>query len=150
MPEKDTSPEGHTDHSQSAAGAAGDAVFRDYGPQICWRDMRAMLQDRRHVRFPCEIKFDSALLLPGECAHTVPRGARPEEGYSICVHPHFFSELSAVPFLALLQVWFINHGSAATLDDAEVFGSRALGIPLEVYYGKLCELASALAGDELC
>ena len=133
-----------------AAETAGEAVFRDYGPRMDWRSVRALLQDRRHVRFPCEIRFDLSPLLPGECAHTFPRGSSPVEGYVIHIHPYFSTELSGVPFLALHQVWFINQGPETSLDEAELFGSRALGIPLEVYYATLCDLAGSLGGDELC
>lgn len=135
--------------TRMAAEPAGEAVFRDYGPQMDWRSVKALLQDRRHVRFPCEIRFDVSLLLPGECAHTFPRGTSPEEGYVIHINPQFATQLSGVPFLALHQVWFINQGPEASLDEAELFGSRALGIPLEVYYATLCDLAGTLGGDEL-
>jgi hypothetical protein len=141
---------GQPEQSRSLAEAAGEAVFRDYGSPLGWRQINALLLDRRHVRFPCEIKFDASLLLPGECAHTFPRSSSPEQGYVIYVHPQFEAQLSSVPCLALHQIWFVNQGLEGSLDDAELFGSRALGIPLEVYYATLCDLAAALGGDDLC
>ena len=150
MSETDSTADGRQEQSRSVAGAAGEAVFRDYASNLNWERLKALLQDRRHVRFPSEIKFDAALLLPGECAHTFPRSPNPASGYFIYIHPSFASQLSSVSYLALHQIWFINHGPAATLDDAELFGSRALGIPLEAYYATLCELAASLGGDDLC
>jgi hypothetical protein len=141
---------GQPEQNRSVAEAAGEAVFRDYGSQMGWGQVKALMQDRRHVRFPCEIKFDVSLLLPGECTHTFPNGSSPEHGYVIYIHPQFATQLSSVPFLALHQIWFINQGRDASLDEAELFGSRALGIPLEVYYATLCDLAGSLGGDELC
>ena len=40
-------------------------------------------------------------LLPGEFAHPVPKGARPEDGFTMCVHPVFMTQLQRVPYLAL-------------------------------------------------
>ena len=51
--------------------------------------------------------------------------------------------------LVLHQLVLINYGESATPDDAETFGSLALGLSKEDYYRALCELSSQIGGDEL-
>jgi len=129
--------------------ATGAEIRQQYGPQIGWQELLQLLADRRYVRFPCDIQFDDGPLLPGEFAHPVPKGERPEAGYSICVHPRFAAQLSVVPYLVLHQLVLINFGPGATADDAETFGSLALGLSKDAYYQALCELAAQISGDEL-
>ena len=59
--------------------AKGAEIRAKYGPSIGWRELRRLLEDRAHVRYPCHIVFDAAPLEPGEFAHPVARGNRPED-----------------------------------------------------------------------
>ena len=124
-------------------------IHHKYGPQIGWDQLGQLLGDRNCIRYPCEIRFDSEPLLPGEFAHPIPRGQTPDEGYIIYIHPYYSSQLPRVPYLVLHQLALINYGDSATLDDAEVFGSLALGLSKEEYYLALCELSAQIGGDEL-
>jgi hypothetical protein len=124
-------------------------IHHKYGPQIGWHELRQLLQDRNLVRYPCEIRFDAEPLLPGEFAHPLPRGHTPEDGYIIYIHPYYSTQLARVPLLVLHQLALINYGDSATLDDAEIFGSLALGLSKEEYYHALCELSSQIGGDDL-
>ena len=45
------------------------------------------------VRYPCEIVFDAGPLQPGEFAHPVAKGERPEDGFTMHVHPVFLTQL---------------------------------------------------------
>src|SRR6266404_5608190 len=99
-----------------------------YGPQLGWDELGRLLGDRDCVLYPCEIRFDAEPLLPGEFAHPLPRGQSPEDGYIIYVHPFYSNQLPLVPYLVLHQLALINYGGSATLDDAETFGSLALGL----------------------
>jgi len=137
-------------HCLSEEVAAKGLEIRDkYGPQIGWDELARLLQDRSCVPYPCEVKFDSAPLLPGEFAHPMARGTTPDEGYIIYIHPIYASQLPSVSYLVLHQLGLINYGDSATLDDAEVFGSSALGLSKEDYYHALCELSAQIGGDEL-
>ena len=124
-------------------------IRHKYGPQLGWDQLELLLADRDFVLYPCEIRFDSEPLLPGEFAHPLPKGQTPSDGYIIYVHPLYSSQLSLVPYLVLHQLALINHGESATLDDAETFGSLALGLSKEDYYQALCKLSAQIAGDEL-
>ena len=134
----------------AAEVAAKAAEIRHrYGPQLGWEQLQQLLQDREFTLFPCEIRFDAAPLLPGEFGHPVPKGSGRDQGYVIYLHPKYANQPAAVPYLVLHQLVLINYGQAATADDAETFGSIALGLSKEAYYHALCELSGQIDGDEL-
>ena len=124
--------------------AKGAEVFAKYGPQIGWNELQAILKDHACVRYPCELVFDSAPLGPGEFAFPEPKGEKPEEGFTLFVHPIYMTELGLVPYLVLYQLVAVNYGPFASADDAETFAAAALGLPLEEYYQTLCGLADQL------
>lgn len=129
--------------------AKGEEICAKYGPGLGWQELQLVLQDRAFVRYPCEIAFDSTQLYPGEVAHPVPKGERPEEGFVIHVHPLFMLQLAMVPHLVLYQLVSVNYGEFASADDAESFGAAALGLSRDEYYDALCGLADQLqVGDE--
>jgi hypothetical protein len=127
-----------------AEKAAG--IHAKYGPDLSWGKLQHLLQDRAYVRYPCEITFEAAPLQPGEFAHPVAKGARPEDGFTIFVHPFFMTRLSSVPYLILYQLVLVNYGEFASPDDAETFGAGALGLTKDEYYARLCELADQIGG----
>jgi hypothetical protein len=115
-----------------------------YGPEPGWGQLQRLLQDRAYVRYPCAIEFDAGPLQPGEFAHPVAKGARPEDGFTIFVHPHFMTQLADVPSLVLYQLVLVNYGEFASADDAETFGATALGLTKDEYYARLCGLADQI------
>ena len=129
------------------AAARGREIHDRYGPQLGWRGLQKLLQDSTFVRYPCEIVFDSRRLLPGECAHPACKGDRPEDGFEICVHPLFMTQLDKVPYLVLYQLVLVNYGEFAGADDAEIFGATALGLSKDDYYDALCALADQLGTE---
>lgn len=124
----------------------GIEVFGKYGPQLDWRALQDLLADRAYVRYPCEIAFDAALLQPGEFAHPAPKGERPEDGFTMFVHPLFMTQLDQVPALVLYQLVALNYGVFASCHDAETFGAAALGLTRDEYYDRLCDLSDQLGG----
>ena len=127
--------------------AKGEEIRAKYGPHIGWTELQRILQDRACVRYPCEIVFDAGPLRPGEFAHPVPRGERPEDGFALFIHPYFMTELDRISHLALYQLVIVNYGDFASPDDAETFGASALGLSKEEYYKSLCELADEIASN---
>jgi hypothetical protein len=128
----------------AAAAATGSGIYEKYGPRIGWAQLQQILQDRICVRYPCEIVFDAGLLETGEFAHPVPRGDRPEDGFTIYVHPFFTAQLEQVPLLVLYQLVLVNYGAFAAPEDAEAFGAAALGLPRDEYYHAVCHMADQL------
>ena len=96
------------------------------------------------MRYPCEIVFDAAPLQAGEFAHPVAKGDRPEDGFTMYVHPFFMMQLDQVPLLVLYQLVLVNYGAFASPEDAETFGAAALGLAKDEYYHALCRLADEL------
>ena len=124
-------------------------IRQKYGPEMGWNQLLQLLEDRSLVRFPCEVRFDAEPLLAGEFAHTLPKGSQAEDGFTIYVHPCYADQLARVPYIVLYQIVLINYGSMVTADDAETFGSRALGLTKDQYYSVLCELSGQVGGDEM-
>ncbi len=126
--------------------AKGAELNAKYGPQIGWKDLPRLLEDRTLVRYPCQIVFDAAGLQPGEVAHPAAKGERPEDGFTMYVHPLFMTDLARVPLLVLYQLVLLNYGEFASPDDAETFGAAAVGLSRDEYYAELCDLADQLTG----
>ncbi len=133
-------------HSLNAhVEAKGAEIRAKYGPHIGWNKLLRILEDRSLVRYPCEIVFDAAPLRPGELAYPVGKGDRPEDGFTIHVHPFFATDLARVPCLVLYQLVVVNYREFASADDAETFGAGALGLSKDEYYEALCGMADEIA-----
>jgi hypothetical protein len=126
----------------------GAEILQKFGPHLGWKELLSILQDRACVRYPCEIVFDSAPLQPGEFAFPAPKGQRPEDGFTLYVHPFYLTQLDQVPLLVLYQLVAVNYGPFATPDDAETFGAAALGLGKDHFYQALCALADQLDGSQ--
>jgi hypothetical protein len=137
------------DFHQSLNGhvaAKGEEIRAQFGPNIGWRELLRILEDRACVRYPCTVTFAAAALQPGEFAHPVQNGENPEDGFVIQVHPIFMTQPEHVPALVLYQLVVVNYGGFASSDDAETFGAAALGLSKDEYYDRLCALADLLDG----
>ena len=130
----------------ACAAAIGANIFERYGAHIGWPQLLRLLEDRECVRYPCEIVFDAAPLQPGEFAYPIAKGDRPQDGFTLYVHPSFMTQLDQVPLLVLYQLVLVNYGAFAGPEDAEVFGAAALGLDREEYYQALCRLTDGLPG----
>lgn len=128
----------------------GARVAEKYGPRIGWDPLLKLLEDRTCVAYPCELRFDSEPLLPGEFGHVARKGLRPDDGFILFLHPHYSEQPDVVPYLVLHQLARVNYGEAASAEEAELLGSCALGIPKDDYFRILCDLADQLDGDDLC
>jgi hypothetical protein len=122
--------------------AKGSEIRLKYGPRLGWAELQRLLEDRAYVRYPCELVFDADPLLPGEFAYPKAKGARPEDGFVMCIHPVFRTQLERVLWLVLYQLVAVNYGVFASATDAECFGAAALGLGQEEYYDGLCQMAA--------
>ena len=133
--------------SLTAHVAAKGAEIRDkYGPRIGWNELLRILEDRSVCRYPCEVVFDAEPLHPGEFAFPVSKGERPEDGFALCVHPHFATRPELVVYLVLYQLVQVNYGEFVSPEDAETFGASALGLSNDEYYQTLCKMADEIGG----
>lgn len=126
--------------------AKGVEALLKFGPQIGWTQLLRLLDDRAMVRYPCEIVFAVAPLLPGEFAYAAQKGADPEAGFTLYVHPSFQDVPDRVPPLVLYHVVAVNYGAFASAAEAETFGAAALGLTRDEYYAALCDISDQLGG----
>lgn len=115
-----------------------------YGLYIDADAMVKMLNDREVVRYPTELRFDAAPLIPGEFAQALPLGDRPQDGFCLFVHPWFERQKEIWPLLLAYHVVRVNYGEVAGSDEAELFGATLLGLDIQTYYQALCELADSI------
>jgi hypothetical protein len=130
----------------SHLAAKGGEIRAQYGQHIGWKELLRILEDRSCCRYPCEVVFDAGPLQAGEFAFPVAKGARPEDGFQMHVHPFFMTQLERVPCLVLYQLVLVNYGEFASPDDAETFGASVLGLSKDEYYKALCEMADQVGG----
>lgn len=119
----------------------GIEVLSRHGLLTSPADLERLFEDRTQVRYPCRLAFDTAPLQAGEFAYAEPQGPRPEDGFTIFVHPTFQSEPALVPALVLYQLVAVNYGEFASAHEAETFGAAALGLTRDEYYALLCDAA---------
>ena len=70
----------------------GAEIHAKYGPQIGWNELTRILEDRACVRYPCQVVFDASPLSEGEFAHPAPKGNKPEDGFTLYIHPFFATQ----------------------------------------------------------
>lgn len=126
--------------------AKGIEIYLKYGPCLGWAELQRLLRDEQFVRYRCEIVFDASPLLPGEFAHPIQKGERPEDGFTLFVHPIFIRQIERVPALVLYQLVVVNYGDFASSFEAETFGAAAMGLTRDEYYLIICEAADQLSG----
>ncbi len=117
-----------------------------HGPRFGEAQVRALLADPEVVRFPTDLAFDDAPLLPGEFGWARPRGERPSDGFTIVIHPVFEGRWDVLPLLVAYHVVAVNYLDVVTHEEAELFGATLLGMEVEDYYARVCELADSIPG----
>lgn len=115
-----------------------------HGPTIDLASIHSILEDRELVRFPVRVLFDARDLQPGEFAHAHPVGAHPRDGFILFVHPSLQHRDDVLPAALAYHIPPINYGDIADADDCLVFGAALLGLSVDAYYQRLCELADSL------
>ncbi len=118
-----------------------------YGPNIDYAAVLRMLEDRKSIRYPVEIRFVSEGIEPGMFANTRAVSENPDDGYVISLHQHFEDQTEVLPALILYQSVLVNYGDLATADDAELFASTLLGVERDEYYAQIIALTDALWAD---
>ncbi len=124
--------------------AKGLEAYLKFGPVMDGAALQRLLADRAFVRYPCEIVFDAGPLEPGEFAVPLPKGERPEDGFTMVVHPCFEQNVDHLAYAVLYQLVPVNYGEFASADEAETFGAAALGLTRDEYYDALCDISDQL------
>ena len=116
-----------------------------YGPSFDLAAIDRLLEDRELVRFPARIEFDAQALMPGEFGWAKPLGDRPSDGFALTLHPSFEEQPEIIPLLVAYHLVSINYLDLATHEEAELFGATLLGMEVDAYYDRLCELVDGLS-----
>lgn len=132
--------------TQHAIEKAADIRAR-YGPVIDYPTVLRILEDRRCIRYPVEIRFVTDGIEPGLFAKTEAASQDPADGYVISLHRHFADRPEVLPALILYQSVLVNYGDIATAADAELFGSGILGLDRDAYYAQIADLTDSLWRD---
>ncbi len=138
-----TEQDGHRalrDHILEKATAARTA----HGPMIDADAIMRVLDDRTVVRYPVGVRFDGAPLETGEFGQALPLGEHPSKGFCLFLHPMFEAMPEVWAMLIAYHIPPINYGDIAGPEDCEAFGATLVGMDVEEYYERLCELADSV------
>ncbi len=116
-----------------------------YGEEIGYEQIVQMLADVTVVRFPTVLSFDDTPLRAGEFGWAKPRTQNTQDGFVLHIHPHFEGRSLDLPLLVAYHLVTINYGELAGAEEAELFGASLLGLEVEDYYDRLCQLADELS-----
>lgn len=130
------------------ATAKGEEIRTKYGACEDWTTFERILSDRSCIRYPCEVRFGSEALRPGEFGWPEPIGDHPREGFVLHLHLYFQDRPADAIALALYQLVLVNYGDFASPVEAESFGAAVLGMDRETYYRRVCQLADELAAAQ--
>ncbi len=119
--------------------------YKLYGAVSSIELIERLLGDRDIIRYETKWRFDSSLLQAGECAMAVKEG----DGFVIAVHPWFAGSPGEIPYLIAYHLATVNYGEGVIgPSEAELFGSALLGLGIESYYQRLCDIVDQfLAAD---
>ena len=117
-----------------------------HAPALARGSVEELLADRDAVRFPTTLAFDAEPLLPGEFAWARPEGERPQDGFTLVVHPALADRADLLPLCVAYHVVSINYLDVATHEEAELFGATLLGLEVDEYYERLCVVSDSLSG----
>lgn len=123
------------------------ACREKYGTDLTWDVVQRILVDGDFVRFPVQVAFSDEPLQRGEFAIPVPQGETAKDGFVLCIRPCFEGNEAALVPLVLYHIPSINYLDIVTHVEAELFGAAMLGIEIDEYYERVCELADTMPED---
>ncbi|MES9862957.1 MAG: hypothetical protein ABW157_09440 [Candidatus Thiodiazotropha sp. LLP2] len=115
-----------------------------YGDNINYQTVLVMLEDRKSIRYPVQLRFVTEKIESGMFAKTEAISENPDEGYIIFLHHNFKDRHDILPALILYQSVLVNYGDLATANDAELFGATVLGMDRDTYYEQIVAVTENL------
>jgi len=122
----------------------GLEIRKKYGPVIDMSTLDKIIKDPECVRFPIEIRFESAKIEKEYFAVTEMVSDKPADGYIIYIHYYFKNKPHLIPALTLYHLVIVNYGDFATSHEAELFASTILGMDKDDYYKLLCSSVDSI------
>ncbi|MCP4431811.1 MAG: hypothetical protein GY806_12595 [Gammaproteobacteria bacterium] len=135
-------------------------IIDKYGVSISFAVLQEILQDRRFVRYPVNIIYDSTRIETGLFIATKMVLADPnrqtdeddeyikqaDRRYDFIVHEYFEGQPEKLVPLILYHLPTVNYGDIAIYEDAEVFASALLQMERDDYYQLVCDLVDSIPG----
>ena len=132
-------------------------IISKFGP-IDYQVLQAVIEDRKYIRYPVTVMFDSSRIEPGLFAITEDKMSDAERqadeddeyvkpvdrSYEMIIHEHFKDQPEKLLPLVLYQLPIVNYGDVVTFEDSEVFGSEMMGMPQDDYYELICALVDSI------
>lgn len=115
---------------------------------MLYSQRQQILKDPEFVRYPTHIKFDSQKLEVGMFGAAERLSTDSKDGYIIYIHEFFKSRPGDLAALVFYHIVTVNYGDFATYNEAEEFGSAALGMDKDTYYQYICRLADSIPSQE--
>jgi len=147
MRHQPTEEEGRQSLVDHAAQKAWEArqIYGEGQPSMSMHNLLVLLEDRKFIRYPVKLIFDSAALEDKEAAHAQPiEKDNPKAGFLMHIHPSLKGNDKAVALLTAYQLITVNYGDIAEREAAEHFGSILMGMDIESYYQALCTIHDQL------
>ena len=118
------------------------------GPIIDGAGILRVLADLGAVRYPVQLGFSAARLLPGEFAFAEQLAEHPSAGFRLHVHPCFETHRELWPAIIAYHIPPINYGEVVSEEDCEAFASTLLGMGRDEYYTLICRLADSVPSSD--
>lgn len=120
-------------------------VYGEGGPGMSMKNLEVLLQDKKFIRYPVRIGYDASLLQEGETAYPHPiEEGNPKSGFLMAVHPALQGDDDAVAMVVAYQLVAVNYGDIAEQEAAEHFGSILMGMDVESYYRRMCQITDSI------
>lgn len=133
-------------------------IIDKYGNINTFSALLKVMSDRKFVRYPVNIIFDSTRVAEGlfikSEMHLTDRNHQPDEDddyikpadrrYDFIVHEHFEGQPEKLLPIILYHLPAVNYGDIATYEDSEVFGSALLQMTQDDYYHLVCDIADSI------
>ncbi len=113
-----------------------------YGHATTLKVMEKVLADKDIIRREAAWRFDTSLLQEGEFAMAVPQ----DDSYIIAVHDSFKDKSDVLPCIIAYHLATVNYGeNVVESTEAELFGASLLGLEIDDYYERICEIADSFS-----
>jgi hypothetical protein len=122
----------------------GHKLRQKYGKAIGYDLLKTILKDETFVRHPVRLVFDSTKVEEGMFALAERVSLDASAGFIIYLHECFKQRPGDLLALVFYHLVAVNYGEFATHNEAEEFGSSALGMEKEEYYQLLCCLTDRI------
>ncbi|MCP4487200.1 MAG: hypothetical protein GY820_07770 [Gammaproteobacteria bacterium] len=133
-------------------------IIEKFGANITFDVLQEILQDRKFVRYPVNIVYDSARVEMGLFITTEMILADPnrepddddeyikqaDRHYDFIVHQYFKGQPEKLAPLIMYHLPTVNYGDIATYEDAEVFAAALLQMDQDDYYQLVCDLVDGI------